>query len=267
MRDSVIEFVSLSELTKDIDNNFKMIQNSIANFESYYKNMKNVLIIISSPNIRAKRDTNDVHNIDMIYDDKPNKPVLYYNINNGSGIAMIYSSKFLSLKTPYENYTLKDTKKTTLTDLGSYSLLAITFPLEKLSITLKFRFEYSWGYWTLPTVDVVGISPKTITLNVTKVIRAEKNYSYHCVGETVFRDSSMNLILYDIQVQPYTKIRKFSEAYDCIPFTTVPIWSGLMVSFTLILGLFIGFGALASIKTMDKFDTSKTKQLSFTVTE
>lgn len=249
-----------------MQDNLKLITESITAFNDSNRDKKNILIVISSPNIRAKRDTNEVETIPPD-DEKENDQVLYYNSDAGNGIAMIYSSKFLILRTSTDNYTLKHTKKTTLTNFDTYSVLAATFPLEKRSITLKFRFQNLWGYWMLPTVQVDGVDTKSITLNSSRTIRAENNYSYHCFGETIFKGNNIELTLYDIQVQPYAKVRKFNEAYDCVPFTTVPIWSGLMVSFTLILGLFLGFGALASIKTMDKFDGSRTKQLSFTVSE
>lgn len=257
---------NVTELTEDINNNLKMIEDSIRSFNVDNRNLKNMLIIISLPNIRAKRQTSNIQPVNMPNEEKSNNQVLYYNKDHSNGIAMIYSSRFIILKTSSDNYTLKDAQGGTLGNYGSYSVLSLTFLLEK-SITLKFRFENSWGYWTLPSVLVEGADAKSVILNSSKTIRAESNFSYHCFGATVFKDNYMELTLYDIQVQPYAKIRKFSEAYDCVPFTTVPIWSGLMVSFTLILGLFLGFGALASIKTMDKFDTSKTKQLSFTVTE
>lgn len=68
-----------------------------------------------------------------------------------------------------------------------------------------------------------------------------------------------------MQVQPVTKDRRFGDAYNCVPFTTAPIWSGLFVTALLCLGLLVGLSALGSIKTMDKFDNSKTKQLTITV--
>lgn len=82
---------------------------------------------------------------------------------------------------------------------------------------------------------------------------------------TEFTDGKTWLLVKDLQVQPKARSGRFSDAYNCVPFTTVPIWSGLFVSALLGLGLALGLSALASIKTMDKFENSKSKQLTITV--
>lgn len=91
-------------------------------------------------------------------------------------------------------------------------------------------------------------------------------FSYSCAGITEFTDGNTTLLIHDLQVQP--KLRdenRFSDSYNCVPFTTVPIWSGLFVTALLAVGLALGLAALSSIKTMDRFENSKTKQLTITV--
>ncbi|GJQ71314.1 hypothetical protein Trydic_g11050 [Trypoxylus dichotomus] len=53
---------NVTELNEDVDQNMKLIQDSIENFNNNNKNLKKILIIISSPNIRAKRHANNIAN-------------------------------------------------------------------------------------------------------------------------------------------------------------------------------------------------------------
>lgn len=136
-------------------------------------------------------------------------------------------------------------------------------------MTLRFKFPWQSGYWSLFSVEFVGLDAKQYNLTLSSPITAPRYFSYHCAGEIVFRDTEngLELFLYDVQAQPDTRSHRFSNAYDCVPFTTAPIWSGIFTVFVLLAGLTVGLVAIGSIKTMDKFDNHKTKQLTITVWE
>lgn len=106
-------------------------------------------------------------------------------------------------------------------------------------------------------------------LTTKREIMAPKRFSYHCSGLTVFSDPVNKLELHfsELQLQMNVTRNKFDDAYDCVPFTTGPIWSGLFVTFILAVGLVVALNAIVNIKTMDKFDNHKTKQLTVTVFE
>lgn len=59
----------------------------------------------------------------------------------------------------------------------------------------------------------------------------------------------------------------FSEAYDCVGFTTGGILSGLFVSTLLLLVLTIALTCILDIKAPNKYENSRGKQLSFAVQE
>ncbi|GJQ71313.1 hypothetical protein Trydic_g11049 [Trypoxylus dichotomus] len=101
---------NVTELNEDVNQNMKLIQDFIGNFNSSNKNLKKILIIISSPNIRAKRHANHIASSIVANINKLNQQVVYY-INTGSDMVMIYTSKYFLLKTSTNNYTLRDTKK------------------------------------------------------------------------------------------------------------------------------------------------------------
>lgn len=70
------------------------------------------------------------------------------------------------------------------------------------------------------------------------------------------------------QVQPLmVEQRQFSDAYDCVGFTTAPIWSGIFVSTIFLSVIMLALLCILEIKTPNKFESSRGKQLTFTVQE
>ena len=70
------------------------------------------------------------------------------------------------------------------------------------------------------------------------------------------------------KVQPWLNgASEFGDVYDCVGFTTAPIWAGVLVSLFLGGILSIGIVALMDIKTPNRFESSRSKQLTFTVQE
>lgn len=61
--------------------------------------------------------------------------------------------------------------------------------------------------------------------------------------------------------------KSFGDAFDCIGFTTAPIWSGLFVSFIMLLGASIAICAILDIKPPNRFENNRNKQLTFTIQE
>lgn len=96
-------------------------------------------------------------------------------------------------------------------------------------------------------------------------------YSYHCGPGMILRArmSTKRVKWSGLQIEPSFegKIEKFSDSWDCVGFTTPAIWAGLFVTFILIFILFIGFGWISDIKTMDRFDDPKGKTIIITEME
>lgn len=136
-------------------------------------------------------------------------------------------------------------------------------------VTLRFSFTWLSGYWYMKSVKITDTNTnKDYNLTTEEEVMASAQFSYHCNGVTIFSDGSgTELQIKDLQVQPDSKNGKFDDANDCVPFTTVPIWSGLFITAILGVGLIIALTAIMDIKTMDKFDNHKTKNLVITVSE
>lgn len=136
-------------------------------------------------------------------------------------------------------------------------------------VTLRFNFTWLNGYWYMQSVKITDTNTnRDYNLATEEEVMASAHFSYHCNTVTVFSDNNgTELHIKDLQVQPDSKYGKFDDANDCVPFTTVPIWSGLFITSILGVGLIIALTAIMDIKTMDRFDNLKTKNLVITLSE
>lgn len=137
-------------------------------------------------------------------------------------------------------------------------------------LVLRFRFPISGGYWTLTSVELeemsrAGESPrKTELLVVGEAPTAPLGFSYKCSSAIVFRHNSTTLRLDNVQVQPMlVEARAFSEAYDCVGFVTGGILSGFFVVSMLTSVIFLALSCIWDIKTPNKYENSRGKQLTF----
>lgn len=60
---------------------------------------------------------------------------------------------------------------------------------------------------------------------------------------------------------------QFGDAYDCVGFTTAPIWSGIVVTSFISAIIMLGLLCILEIKPPNKFENNRGKQLTFTVQE
>lgn len=77
------------------------------------------------------------------------------------------------------------------------------------------------------------------------------------------------LIFFSIyfQVQVDVGVKRFNDSYDCIGFTSAPIWSGVFVSFIICFVVAVGLNQIMEIKPPNRFENSRGKQLTFTISE
>lgn len=145
-------------------------------------------------------------------------------------------------------------------------ILTITFAkVENIdSLTLEFFFMVkSVGYYTLTKVSY----DQNIDLYTRQDISFPFSFSYHCSPKTVFTNGTTYLSITDMQVQVGHKNATFSDAYDCVGFTSIPIWTGIFV--TAILGLIMiwALTMIMDIRTMDRFDDPKGKTITISSAE
>lgn len=125
----------------------------------------------------------------------------------------------------------------------------------------------STGYWNLTEVVVddnnhLSISPDRIMFPA--------NFSYQCVENITYVDdwpaskAKYQIRFRGIQLQIFegsTQPKKFGDSYDCVGFVSIPILTGLMI--TLIFAIIITWALtmILDIKTMDRFDDPKGKNI------
>lgn len=226
----------------------------------------NHLIMFLNTNDRHKRDADFLSTEQSPQEETAEGPVVYNTTE-----AIIYSAKPLLLKINATNIYLGKAYLVTA-NTGkrlSYKIIKANIKTDDGKLFLSFLFPYTDSYWYMTSIEIELPDGNKYNLTSKREIMAPKRFSYHCSGLTVFTDPVNKLELHfsELQLQMNVTSNKFDDAYDCVPFTTGPIWSGLFVTFILAIGLIVALNAIMSIKTMDKFDNHKTKQLTVTVFE
>ncbi|XP_053619641.1 uncharacterized protein VhaAC45RP [Plodia interpunctella] len=213
-------------------------------------------------------------------DDRPAKSLPTFALYNATGQpgknALLYSSSWPELRWKNGSVMVFDTPVgvATVKPTRLYTNLVVRFADgdSRDKITLEFSFKEAAGWWTAVGVDVkFGLESTGISLKAPAAPDAPTavlGRSYHCSLPLVYTSEEATLTLSDVKMQPYMdSTNEFDDSFDCIGFTTVPIWSGLMVSFIMLIGLGISISMIWDIKTMDRFENTRGKQLTITVNE
>lgn len=194
--------------------------------------------------------------------------------------VLLYSSGPLSLKVPDVADVITLPLKPTFNEDGQGTTesplkLNLQFNGTNSDIVkhkLSFIFEVkSAGYYTLRTINYehVGQNSSNQNLTANTDIVFPFQFSYHCSREILFQNNVI-LNIIDLQVQVYptsTEKKVFSDAYDCVGFTTVPIWTGIFVTAILALIMIWGLTMIMDIRTMDRFDDPKGKTITISAQE
>ena len=195
--------------------------------------------------------------------------------------VLLYSSGRLSLKVPDIADVIMLPLKPTFNEDGQGTMesplkLNLQFNGTNSDIVkhkLSFIFEVkSAGYYTLRTINYehVGQNSSNQNLTANTDIVFPFQFSYHCSREILFQNN-VTLTIADLQVQVYqtssNEKKAFSDAYDCVGFTTVPIWTGIFVTAILALIMIWGLTMIMDIRTMDRFDDPKGKTITISAQE
>lgn len=267
-----------TDLLDDPDANIKQIEKNIQRITNQNKNF--LLLIIVPDKTREKREVSE-ETLDLEpTNEPPSGPILYRGKSRSDktkdSYGLLYSALPLQLKInstvlylgePQADLIYVDTLPKSTTTRLNVNIPNVDDTGRK--ITLRFIFTWANSYWDLGSVKITDSEMIDNELKVDKEITAPDQFSYHCTGSTVFSDPENDIYLEatNLQVQINSQSGVFDDAYDCVSFTTVPIWSGLLVVGLLIFALFLSLIAIGDIKTMDKFDNQKTKPLTITFSE
>jgi V-type H+-transporting ATPase S1 subunit len=157
--------------------------------------------------------------------------------------------------------TFKDNNNNVEFDVSSVTIdeTKITATLDNLQ-KLTMDFSEKNGYWYITKITYGATEFKS-------EIYASRGFSYACDLTLKSGTNTLQLDEFQIQVQTGVDIAKFGDAYYCVGFTSIPIWSGIFVTFLLLIILTIGLTMIMDIKTMDRFDDPKGKTIIVTANE
>ncbi|XP_047518320.1 V-type proton ATPase subunit S1 [Pieris napi] len=138
--------------------------------------------------------------------------------------------------------------------------------------SLILNFESKLGYWFLDSITYNG---EELTTN--SDVYAILGFSYRC-GQTAsfskLNDTEQTTVIFrDLKVQPFFKetnssdTPQFGDSFNCVGFFSVPIWSGLFVTFVMLAITFYGIMMMLDIRTMDRFDDPKGKTITINTVE
>ncbi|XP_012257601.1 uncharacterized protein LOC105686914 [Athalia rosae] len=189
---------------------------------------------------------------------------------------LLYSSQGIYVKFPESetSYFLGTPKNTSAEGNATHSYrldMAFTANGTNIDVNLQLQFSVlSAGYWYLESVGFEGNST-TVRLTPAKPIYFPFEFSYHCSLNNIFSSNTTSVNFTDLQVQIFSSTNndtlKFSDGYDCVGFTTIPIWSGIFVTAIMALIMIWGLLMILDIRTMDRFDDPKGKTITIATSE
>ncbi|XP_011135501.1 uncharacterized protein LOC105180874 [Harpegnathos saltator] len=187
--------------------------------------------------------------------------------------VLLYSSAALSFKVGNSENAISlpssGATASTHTDTNGTLTLTIKFSdIEEIGrLTLEFFFSVkSMGYYMLKKVHYETSSTSDF-LETKLDIYFPYNFSYHCSQNVVFINDMVYLNITNIQVQIDSKDATFNDAYDCVGFTSIPIWTGIFVTAILASIMTWALIMIMDIRTMDRFDDPKGKTITISAAE
>lgn len=136
----------------------------------------------------------------------------------------------------------------------------------------NFKFEFITeypGYYALKKIEYFknGNASGTV-LKPNTIIDVPSNFSYHCgPGANFTNKDGVSLFFNNVQIELDAVNSKFSEAYDCVGFMSIPILSGIFVTLIMALIMIWGISIIMDIRTMDRFDDPKGKTITISASE
>ncbi|KAK0183081.1 hypothetical protein PV327_001153 [Microctonus hyperodae] len=141
---------------------------------------------------------------------------------------------------------------------------------ESAQFKATFDFEISVetsGYYTLRRVNMSRDDKFVASLGIRPALYWAYSFSYHCAQHTKFVNKTLGYTLSfeNLQLQLDTKI--FGDTYDCVGFSSIPIWSAIFVTAIIAIITLWGILMIMDIRTMDRFDDPKGKTISISATD
>ncbi|XP_043682984.1 V-type proton ATPase subunit S1 [Vespula pensylvanica] len=213
-------------------------------------------------------------------DFNPNASVMIYscNISKNSNEFIVRGEKVLLYGSQLPSIKIKDMDFKNLSSITSCKEILDQFNNINLTLTfngidnnmeqvvLDFNIKNpSSGYYSMKSVIYKpnNANPEVLTSKLDIVFPF--NFSYHCSNEIIFSENTTILKIPNMQIQVDAK--KFGDAYDCVNFTTIPIWTGIFVTAMLGSIMIWAIIMIMDIRTMDRFDDPKGKTITISALE
>ncbi|XP_072943269.1 V-type proton ATPase subunit S1 [Epargyreus clarus] len=187
-----------------------------------------------------------------------------------NGLRLYVNQTILTIKGQVTNLTSLVSSQTTFGE--NYMTTEMNFGDQILTL----NFTQNRGYWSFDSVAVhVDSTSFSEVLYGTSEVYALMGFSYRCGHNVTFsgiNDTDHTTLQFkDMKVQPFFKetnaTENFGESFNCVGFFSVPIWSGLFVTFVLLAITFYGIMMMMDIRTMDRFDDPKGKTITINAGE
>lgn len=163
---------------------------------------------------------------------------------------------------------------------------ATTTKIDDKNIQIKIASKYpivwhftldEFGYWSLNEANSTFNNQPLYQWQ--SDFSAPENYSFSCNSPSLYfqlndKDSDVGGVYFtNLQLQvnftstENTPLERFEESYDCVGFTSAPIWAGLFVTFLLLAIISTAITYIMDIRTMDRFDDPKAKTITINASE
>ncbi|XP_068087131.1 V-type proton ATPase subunit S1 [Anabrus simplex] len=257
-------------------------------FESYNKILSHSHVIGIYTSNRLSRDELDSFTTRKLFavedyeeEEKKNGTMWYDSLKNATVFLYFHTDPFFSTNVTGTNDTLDIDSIISVieemdgTDLQRQYQLNLTVDFTGnttgKSGVLNFIFYLSaFNYWKLEEIQYSDEDFSNETLRSFTEIYAPKGFSYHCSNNITFTSESTNLYFPNVQIEAFIEDRdtlRFGDAYDCVPFYTPAILSGLFVTVMITLITMWGLSMIMSIHTNDQYDDPKGKTITVSSTD
>ncbi|XP_034837956.1 V-type proton ATPase subunit S1 [Maniola hyperantus] len=181
-----------------------------------------------------------------------------------NGLKMYVKRVVVTVDTTVTNVTEIDNARTEINGTE----MSTTMTSGDSSLTLNFLQKA--GYWFFSSVTYKQADLEVNLMPEVTEVHAPVGFAYRCGQNVTFSyriNQTIVVTFQDLKVQPYFKENGnetlfYGDSINCVGFFTVPIWSGLFVTFILLAITFYGIMMMMDIRTMDRFDDPKGKTIS-----
>ncbi|XP_049810064.1 V-type proton ATPase subunit S1-like [Schistocerca nitens] len=188
----------------------------------------------------------------------------FWNRNN----TLVYTKRPPVFRHGTDEINITDVISITTSTIAGNVMLSVRIK-SLSSVSMRLTFSKSSGYWSFDKIEVKN-DTQNYTLLPSAPITAPLHFSYHCSSNVIFtsKDNDASVTFYGLQVEPYVSSNDtFNDAYDCVPFFSAPIWSGIFITVLLAIVMIWALTMIMDIKTMDQFDNPKGKTITINATD